>query len=307
MSSSPSFAGGANDIPPVGNANEASDEGDLMGDDPMVIERNGPAGDANELDASGEAEVGMDAHCADLIDLNSMQVEVMVRLLEEGLDQLKISADVISISPGALCRWELLISGEGAATVLTPLVDITEPPHSESNSLGTTGLTVTSHPDQDTATSNRRAATDDRLSFNKLDGIIKELTKKMKVGAKAEDLISVTLLSDYNILREHFRIEGDPTPDKTASLQIASCKPSQRENRLTKGPWFARRLREMANYVLKHRQLPERKQGKGGKHPSFLDEKDVRTAVEKFVGDCETGTVCLCPARSPPCLPFRLR
>lgn len=257
-------------------------EGDPMEDNPRTIELDTQAaGGTNESVSLKEAEVGTDTHQEDSIDCD-MQVEAMVRLLEEGLDRLKISVDVAKPALPGLDGSSKIPSG-----VTTPL-------HSGSDGPGTTGLTVPVGPSQATAMPDLEAATANQSSFHKMAEIIRELTKMVKARTDTEDLISVTLLSDYNILRECLRIEGDPTPDKTASLRIASCKPSQWENRLTKGPWFARRLQKMANHVLKHRQLPERRQGKGGKHPSLLDQKDVRAAIEKFVNNCETGTVRSC-------------
>lgn len=171
----------------------------------------------------------------------------MLRLLEEGLDRLKISVDVASASPDPQFHGGHVTvpPGHGAGTPTVPLSTATLQCHEMM------GPPVLAHPNR-TITLGPNPATENQSPFRKLDEIIRELTKKTKTSAKPEDLISLTLLSDYNILRERLRIDGDPTPDKTASLQIASCKPSQRENRLTKKPWFARRVREMANHVLKH-------------------------------------------------------
>ena len=230
-------------------------------------------------------------------------MEAIVRLLEEGLDRLKISVNVIGVSSdlpqqgptladeesntvtteAAICDANLPTVPSGPATTVSP--------HPRSSDPETAGLTAPPVAPATTAP-NITTTAGNRSSFHRLNEIIKVLTKKAKAGACPEDLISITLLSDYNILRKHLHVEGDPTPDKTASLRIASCKPSQWKNHLTKGPWFARRLREMANHVLTHQQLPERRQGKGGKHASLLDQRGVRTAVEKFMNDCEPRTMC---------------
>jgi hypothetical protein len=273
--------------------------GDNLIDDLMIVE-NESIGDADELVKSGDAEVGMEGKLENFVD-PSLQVEAMVRLLEEGLDRLKISADVISISPEEPHHHQQPTNKGSKVTVLgyvaSPCHNVNMlmiPPstamllQSVSDDSKMTGPSGSVHPNQITTIPPPNLS-----SFHKLDKIIRELTKKAKVGLNPQDLISLTLLSDYNILREHLRIDGDPIPDKTASLRIALCKPSQQQNYLTKGPWFARRLREMANHVLRHHQLPERRQGKGGKHSSLLDQKEIYAAVEKFMNDSETGMVCL--------------
>lgn len=258
-------------LPPSHAVDEVNSRTGLMGDnlidDLMVVEDESvgdaeelvKSGDAEDLVKLGDAEVGVDGKSGNFVD-PSLQVEAMVRLLEEGFDRLKISVDVIST--------------------------VTDDPEMMDSSGSV-------HPSQVTTIPESSPTPPNLSSFHKLDGIIRELTRKAKVGANPQDLISLTLLSDYNILREHLHIEGDPTLDRTAGLRIALCKPSQQQNCLTKGPWFARRLQEMANHVLRHHQLPERKQGKGGKHSSLLNQKEIYAAVKKFMNDSETGTVCL--------------
>ena len=231
----------------------------------------------------------------------------MVRLLEEGFDRLKISVDVINVDPEELDyqeqpvdRWCEAIAMENTTSVpqsdngITPVAPVNAALLFDDNPENA-NLTAPVNPSQAATAHGPDTEPANHPSFQKLDEIIRELTKKVKGRTNPEDLISLTLLSDYNILREHLHVSRDPTPDKTASLRIASCKRSQKKDHLTKGPWFARRLRELGNHVLKYRQLPERKQGKGGKHSSLLNEKEVYTAIGKFMNQCETGAVCLNP------------
>ena len=168
----------------------------------------------------------------------------MVRLLEEGLDRLKISVNVISVSSdppqqgptladeesnmvtteATICDANLPTVPSGPATMVSP--------HPRSSDPETAGLTAPPVAPATTALNVMTTAGNQSL-FHRLHEIIKMLTKKVKAGACPEDLISITLLSDYNILHEHLHVEGDPTLDKTASLRIASCRPSQWKNHLT--------------------------------------------------------------------------
>ncbi|KAL4246959.1 hypothetical protein AB1N83_014398 [Pleurotus pulmonarius] len=64
-------------------------------------------------------------------------------------------------------------------------------------------------------------------------------------------------------------------PMTTASNTVA--------DRFGKGPWFARRLRGMASYVLRTQELPPSTQGKGAQRSSFFNCSEVRSALEKWV------------------------
>ncbi|KAL4252833.1 hypothetical protein AB1N83_013390 [Pleurotus pulmonarius] len=64
-------------------------------------------------------------------------------------------------------------------------------------------------------------------------------------------------------------------PMQTASETIAQ--------RFGKGPWFARRLRWTASYVLRTQELPASNQGRGAHHQSPFNQPAIRSAIEKWV------------------------
>ncbi|KAE9389954.1 hypothetical protein BT96DRAFT_834161 [Gymnopus androsaceus JB14] len=63
-------------------------------------------------------------------------------------------------------------------------------------------------------------------------------------------------------------------PSQTASEKVAKC--------FGKGPYYARRLRDEANHLLKTGQILETKQGQGAAHASLLNHHDIRESVLKF-------------------------
>lgn len=69
--------------------------------------------------------------------------------------------------------------------------------------------------------------------------------EKRSKTCSVKTLLDLTVVSDYNVLREKLRLQGYSTPSTTASEQIASCKPADPSgaNPKAKGDWYARKLR----------------------------------------------------------------
>ncbi|KEP45695.1 hypothetical protein V565_249150, partial [Rhizoctonia solani 123E] len=103
----------------------------------------------------------------------------------------------------------------------------------------------------------------------------------------------LTIISDYNVVREKLRRAGCSAPSTVASEQIAETKAavSTGGDPKTKGKWFARRLRSQAMHVVRFGLLPESTQGKGALHHSLLLDEDVRHRILSYLRSLNMGEV----------------
>ena len=122
--------------------------------------------------------------------------------------------------------------------------------------------------------------------------LTREIKKK---NPNIQNVLDLGVLSDFNLLREDARRRGQVRPDFWASLMIASCKVAikRKGGGLVKGPWYARKLREMARHIIDNGCLPDRRQGKGATHHSHLNDNQVKAAIEKYLTTLGVGKVCL--------------
>lgn len=141
----------------------------------------------------------------------------------------------------------------------------------------------------------KRKESEFELMTRTLQSILSSIQWKTKGKPDLREIADIAVISDYAVLSHHLQLQGHRSPKIAASLQIANCKLAATTNTdgnpVVKGAWFARTLREKAEHVRRTGSLPERKQGKGGRHFSLFDCAEVRTAVETFFTETTAGDV----------------
>jgi hypothetical protein len=125
-----------------------------------------------------------------------------------------------------------------------------------------------------------------------LERILANDRKSKSLTDKERDRIAD--IANFVTLSDVLRQNGETRPDTVASIQIAHCKIAigNNEKLVSKGQWFARRLREMANEVFTADSLPPSTQGKGATKHSLLERQDVIHRVERGLKNVEKGKVC---------------
>jgi hypothetical protein len=120
--------------------------------------------------------------------------------------------------------------------------------------------------------------------------------EKKSKSPNAKMLLDLTVLSDYNVLRESLRQQGCSTPSSTASQDIARCKAAGSPGGIlkTKGDWYARRLRAKAAHLVRLGELPSSGQGKGATHHSLLCNEDMRQGILAYLRSLQVGQVSAC-------------
>ncbi|KAF8597230.1 hypothetical protein BDV93DRAFT_513540 [Ceratobasidium sp. AG-I] len=133
------------------------------------------------------------------------------------------------------------------------------------------------------------------VSYTTLGNHLKRLIKQEKKvkSPSFTTLIDLTVLSDYNVLRECLRLQGCSSPNTVASDRIASCKAATIGDRdpKMKGLWYARRLRSKAVHVIRFGELPRPNQGRGATHHSLLSNEDVRHAILAYLRSLNMGQI----------------
>lgn len=144
-----------------------------------------------------------------------------------------------------------------------------------------------------------------RAEYERLPLIIKVLRTKIrsKKSGLSHDAVTKALqdldaLGQYVSLAHRLQIQRD---QQTANLKVTcpairglrrkkqkKIRPMQTASetiaqRFGKGPWFARRLRWTASYVLRTQELPGSNQGRGAHHQSPFNQPAIRSAIEKWV------------------------
>lgn len=143
------------------------------------------------------------------------------------------------------------------------------------------------------------------FDYQQLARNIKQLQKKyqkneLKIPAKAvtKALMDLAALEQYTAHAQGLQAKHDQLRErlkttapslrsklrgKMSKIHPMTTASNTVADRFGKGPWFARRLRRMASYVLRTQELPPSTQGKGAQRLSFFNCSEVRSALEKWV------------------------
>lgn len=124
-----------------------------------------------------------------------------------------------------------------------------------------------------------------------LTRLLEEARKSKTPSIKS--ILELTVISDYNILRETLRKEGCRSPGTTASEEIARVKSFDPLKGMvkTKKDQLARRIRTKAMHVLNYGCLPGSKQGKGATHHMLLCREDVQQGIAAYLRSQRVGQV----------------
>lgn len=127
------------------------------------------------------------------------------------------------------------------------------------------------------------------------ENLMQLLAKAKATGSPSiKTILELTVVSDYNILRENLRKAGCRSPSTSASLEIARVKafdPLKGAPIKTRQENLARSIRTKANYIVRFGCLPGSKQGKGATHHSLLCNEDVRHGILTYLRAQQVGKV----------------
>lgn len=128
------------------------------------------------------------------------------------------------------------------------------------------------------------------LDWN-LRRLLHEEKKSKAPSVKA--ILELTIVSDYNVLRETLRRQGCRSPSTTASLQIARCKAAGpfKGTLRTKGVWYVRQLCRKAAHIMNLGFLPSSRQGQGATHHTLLCNEDVWQGINAYLIAQQVGQV----------------
>lgn len=121
--------------------------------------------------------------------------------------------------------------------------------------------------------------------------------EKSSKTPNTKHLLELSVLSDYNILRESLRLQGCTSPSTVASGRIAGCKvlKAVKQKCRIEDSWYARQIRAKATHVIRFGALPSNAQGKGATHHSLLSNEDVRQSILAYIRCLDVGRVSRLP------------
>ena len=111
-----------------------------------------------------------------------------------------------------------------------------------------------------------------------------KVAKRCKTKQAVKDLMPLTGLIHF--VKLHAKYLNHPncrTPTLSASLKAAQ--------QLGRGPYVARKLRQMEPYVLKYRQLPPTKKHAGHRQITFLDNENVKRGIREYFTVLKIGEI----------------
>lgn len=232
----------------------------------------------------------MDAHAPSAIQESQSQGDLeqyqkALSLLESSLDQLKF--DVLG---------ERACSSAGSTDGASPsFQETTHAPPDYPLETGPTPFDVHMEIQASTALLDAEEPEEELSYYETLNRHLQRLLNEEKSSKtpNLKKLLELTVLSDYNVLRESLRQQGCTSPNTTASAKIAGCKllKISRNKRRVEDSWYARQIRAKATHMLRFGTLPETAQGKGAQHHSLLSNEDVRQRILAYIRSLEVGRV----------------
>ncbi|EGG05868.1 uncharacterized protein MELLADRAFT_107265 [Melampsora larici-populina 98AG31] len=102
-------------------------------------------------------------------------------------------------------------------------------------------------------------------------------------------------LREFNFLRKKLELESSKTASIPASIETAMCSMRQQQNSDPDcegaGVHHARKIRQLAAFVILHQRLPEENRGKLTVHSCMLDNMGFLKAITDWIATVRVGKV----------------
>lgn len=114
--------------------------------------------------------------------------------------------------------------------------------------------------------------------------ILKRLISEAKKFKSFSSLLHIHAIEKFLNLKDSYtRNPKIKNPTMRASLKVAQM--------LSKGPYFARKIRRLARYIEKFETLPPVSSGKHHAHPSLLNNEQIQRAVRRYLSVLANGEI----------------